>query len=330
MIFYRQSIGLISLAILSLFFILMPGEAKAACSTSSGSGSFGTVSSFTAAASAQTAESSTGFKCTGSVLSLISTNTITATITSATNSQGTQPRLHNAASGDYIPYIICQTASCASTYSVGSQITWSRTTFAGILGLFNASDGSLPIYIRTIPGTHVAAGTYTSTVIFNWTWSLCSVGALGVCVYENGSGTSTVSITMNVGADCILSAPPVNFGSAAFVQSFDPITQTLTIRCSKNAAYSVGINNGQNYSTHRRLRNGSSYISYEIFYPQGSTSRWGYQGAERRSSAEATTNASVYTGVTDQTYTYRAEILSGQPAVPSGTYTDMLTVDVQF
>jgi spore coat protein U-like protein len=326
----RKPMGAILAGVLAFFLACLPGRAEAACTTTSGTVSLGTVSSFTAAASAQTAQGATGFTCTGSTLSIASTNTITATIASATNSQGTQPRLNNAASNDYVPYNICKDSSCSATYSVGDTITWSSTTFVGIIGQFNASDGSLPIYVRTVPGTQVAAGTYTSTITFNWSWHLCSAGIGPVCVYDDGTATSTVTVSMIVSADCVLTAPSVNFGSAAFVGSFDPVAQTLVIRCSKDAAYTVGIDDGQNYATSRRLTDGSSYISYELYFPQGSTSRWGHIGAERRSSAEATTNAGTYTGTTDQTFTYRAEILTGQATPAPGTFTDTLTVDVQF
>ncbi|UNK79782.1 spore coat U domain-containing protein [Sphingopyxis granuli] len=312
-----------------LVLLCIPGRAEAACTTSSGTADLGTLGSF-AAATSQTAEATTGFVCTGGLLSLVSTNTITATVTSATNSQGTQARLHNAVSGDYIPYSICQDAACNQTYGVGSQIVWSETTFLGILGLFNSSDGSLPIYLRTGSGNHVAAGTYTSTISIQWDWHLCAVGLFGLCIYDDGTDTSTINVTMVVTADCVLSAPPVNFGSAAFAGSFDPVTQTLTVRCTKGENYSVGIDNGLHYAANRRLSDGTNFISYEIYYPQGSNDRWGFSAGERRSSNEATTGGGIYTGTSDQTYTFRAEILAGQITPPAATYSDTLTVDIQF
>ncbi|AIT81960.1 spore coat protein U (plasmid) [Novosphingobium pentaromativorans US6-1] len=325
---FARRLGLALLAV--LLHAAMPGEARADCSTTSGSASLGSASSFALAASAQTAAGSTGFSCTGSLLSIASTNTITATIASVTNSQGTQPRLHDAATGDYIGYDICKDSSCSAAYSVGHSITWSSSTFLGILGLFNATGGTLPIYIRTQVGSQVAAGTYTSTIAVDWTWHLCSAGVGTLCIYDDDAASSTIAVSMTVSPDCILSAPTANFGSAAFVGSFDPVTQAITIRCSKDAAYSVGIDDGQNFSGTRRLGSAGNYIAYEIYYPQGSTRRWGRIGTERRSSAEATTNAGIYTGTTDQTYSYRAEILTGQSTPPPGTYTDTLTVDVQF
>ena len=85
----------------------------AACTTSSGTGNFGSLSSFTVASTAQTITGTTGFKCTGSLLSILSTNTIDATIASTANPLGTTPRLYNAASGTYLPYSICRTTAAA-------------------------------------------------------------------------------------------------------------------------------------------------------------------------------------------------------------------------
>lgn len=315
-----------------LAWLALPGAAYASCTTSSGAVDLGTANSFAVASAAQGASGATGFKCTGSgVLGLLMTNTVTATIAGATNSLGTQFRLHDASTGDYIPYTLCQEATCSVTYPIGSQIIWTETSLLGLLGLFNASDGSLPLYIRTTPGTQVAAGTYTSTINLSWSWHICDIGLVGLCLTEDtGTAASTVSVSLIVTQDCAIAAPSLDFGSAAFVGSFDPVTQTISIRCSKDAAYTVGISDGNNYSTSRRLAAGGNTIAYEIYFPASSTSRWGSVGAERRSSAEATTNGGTYTGTTEQTFTYKGQILSGQLTPPAGSYTDTLIVDVQF
>ena len=313
--------------------VLFAAPASANCAAAAGSANLGTTGSFTAATTAQGATAGTGFTCSGSgVLTLITTNTVTATIQSGTNSNGTQPRLFNAASGDHIPFTICRDSSCGTTYPIGSQATWSSTTLLGLLNLFSGPGGSLPLYVRTVPGAQVAAGTYTSTITVAWTWNICSVGAVGLClVRDNSSGVSTIAVTMIVTNDCAINAPALDFGSAPLADSFDPVTQTITVRCSKDAAYTVGIDNGLNASgSTRRLSSGQGAIAYDLYFPAGSGARWGSVGAERRSSSQASTNAGTYTGSTSQTYTYRAQITAGQSTPPAGTYTDTLTVDVQF
>lgn len=320
-------------AALLLSLLVSVSPARADCTASAGSADLGTVSSFAAASTAQNTTASTGFTCSGSgTLTLATTNTVSATIQSATGSSGTQPRLHDAATGDYIPYVICRDSGCAQTHAIGSQITWSSTTLLGLLNLFTGPGGTLPLYIRTVPGTQVAAGTYASTITLFWEWDICSVGALTLCLTrDTGNATSTIDVVMIVDKDCAITAPSVDFGSAAFVSSFDPVTQSISVICSKDASYTVGIDDGLHPSGGiRRLSDGTDFIEYDIYYPASSNTRWGSIGSERRSSSEATSNAGVHTGTTAQGFTYRAEILSGQTTPPAGIYTDTLMIDIQF
>ncbi|WP_332460113.1 spore coat protein U domain-containing protein, partial [Pectobacterium atrosepticum] len=56
--------------------------------------------------------SGSGFRCTGSILSLASTNTITATIQSDSNPSGTTMRMRRGTSTDYVPYNLCMDSGC--------------------------------------------------------------------------------------------------------------------------------------------------------------------------------------------------------------------------
>lgn len=321
----------------ALVLLGIGNPAWAGCAATSGTASLGAASSFAVAGEPQGASANTGFSCSGSgILTLLATNRVTATVQGATNSNGSQLRLHDPSTGDHIPYILCRDSGCSQSYAVGSQVIWSSTTLLGLLNLFNGPGGTLPLYVRTTPGVHVAAGTYTSRVTLSWSWNICSVGgsALGVevCLLrDTGTDTSVVDISLVVSRDCAITAPAVNFGTAALVSSFDPVTQSLTIRCSKDAAYTVGISNGlQPLNGKRRMTNGTHFIAYDVFFPATSGARWGNSGVERRGSGQATTNAGLYTGVAGQTFTYRAEVEPGQVTPPGGTFTDTLVIDVAF
>jgi len=144
--------------------------AQAACTSSSGAGTFASNNSFTVGTTAELVTATSGFVCTGSVLSLLSTNTVTATIASTANASGTSARLYNGTSKQYLPYIICQDSACATPVNVGASTTWSSTTLLGLLGLFNASDGSLPLYLKTSTGANLQAGTYSDTLRVTLSW----------------------------------------------------------------------------------------------------------------------------------------------------------------
>lgn len=310
-----------------LAWLALPATAQAACTGTSGTVNLGTVSSFAAATTAQASSGTTSLACISGI-SVLATDTVKATISSVTNSSGSQPRL-GSATGDFLPYTMCADSACSTTYAIGGTRTWTGQTLINLLG---SSSVPLTFYIRTVTGTQLAAGTYTSTINVRWDWDICSgIGLLGVCLgRDTGTTTTTVNVSLVVTRDCQITAPPINFGTAAFVGSFSPVVQSVTIRCTKDAAYTVGIGDGANYSSGRRLANGGNFIAYEIYFPANSLSRWGSAGTERKSSADASTNAGIYTGTSDQTFAYKAQVLAGQSTPPAGTYSDTLVLDVQF
>ncbi|MBC2656139.1 spore coat U domain-containing protein [Pseudomonas sp. MSSRFD41] len=292
----------------------------AACTTSSSRGDFGSLSSFTVASTPQAITSTSGFKCTGSLLSILSTNTIEATITSTTHAQGSSPRLYNARGNAYLPYVICSDSSCGKIYNVGSTARWSKTTFLGILGLFNGPDGSLPLYLRTATRMNLPAGTYSDTILLGWRWYLCAAGALGVCIYDEGSATSSINVTLTVLKDCFIdSAPDVSFGSAALVSAFTAVNQSIGVRCTLNASYSLGLDNGNHFSAGwRRMLSGANAIEYNLYKP-GDSTVWTTLNTQR----------GVGSGVS-QSVPYRAIGNPAQGNVPAGSYSDTVRVILTY
>ncbi|WP_233978068.1 Csu type fimbrial protein [Pectobacterium versatile] len=312
---------------LRLAFLLMAlyyaPVSYAACTTPPSSTTLGPYASSVVGVNGtpQIVTSGSGFRCTGSLLSLASTNTIQITILDDSNPSGTAMRMRRGTSTDYVPYSLCIDSGCGTLYEIGSTYTWSRTTFLGILGLFNSADGSIPIYIRTSIGNNVSAGTYTDTVTIKWDYRLCSLGALGLCVYEEGTTTSTLNITMNITNDCqITSAPNVSFGIAAFPADFAAVNSSLGVRCTLLGAYTVKL-----VSTHpddanwRRMTatvgGAPSYLQYQL-YRTGNIA-W----------TETDDYSGTGTGIT-QSIPYTARINASQASKPEGAYKDTVTINV--
>ncbi|OZI67682.1 Csu type fimbrial protein [Bordetella genomosp. 4] len=305
---------------LAMVAALFSPAVLAACTVSNGIANLGTLSSFAVASTSTTTQSSTGFKCTGSLLSILSTNTIDATLNTNGNALGTTPRLYSAETGAYLPYSICKDPSCGTVYNLGATIQWSSTTFLGILGLFNATDGSLPLYLRPATGIQLPKGTYKDTITVNWVWHLCAAGLLGACVYDDGNGTSTISVTLEVLNDCFIdSAPNVSFGNAALISAFTPVTQNVQVRCTPQATYSVGFDMGNNSSGGwRRMVSGANALQYNLYIPDTSTV-W------------TTTSTVLGTGNgATQQIPYRAIINPAQSNVPAGTYTDTVRMILSY
>lgn len=318
----RFNAGLRALVALVLLLGGLP-SAYAACSSSPGAADFGSLSSFVAGSTAQQVMGATGFKCSGSLLSLLATNTVTATIATSANGVGTTAEMLGP-NNVRLPYQICQDAACATVVNVGNTTTWSSTTLLGLLGLFNASDGSLPLYLRTATGVNLPAGTYNDTLGINWSYHICFIGVLGLCVYTDGTDSTVVTVKMVVTNACnVDNAPNVNFGSAAFPAGFASVTSnTLSVRCTLNASYNINLTstvpvNGQFRQMSSTNNNVTSYLQYQLFKADASV--W----------TTATNTSMTGTGAA-QTVGYTATVNPAQANPPPGVYSDTVLVTVTY
>lgn len=314
-----------------VLLVLLASRAGMACSivSSAPTAAFGSLSSLNVGTVIQQAQPmpNAGLRCPGSVLTLLSGNFyINATLASANSG-----RLRNAA-GDTIGYQAYADNAGQVPLTLGTTFNYYNT---GLLALLNGSVEP-PMRFRTQPGTagNVSAGTYTDTLTVSWSWRICpGIGALGLCVgtIQTGTGTSVITLSLTVSPDCAINSPNLDFGSAPLIEGFDPVTQTISIRCTKGSNYTVGISDGMHASgSQRRLEAGGNYLLYEIYQGVSSQTRWGQSGSARRSSGQADLQPGNYDGLSWQGFTYRAEILPNQSTPPPATYTDTLVVDVAF
>ncbi|KAA8996951.1 spore coat U domain-containing protein [Affinibrenneria salicis] len=302
--------------------LLLCRTCLADCSVITSSSDLGTLSSFTVNNSAQTVETGSGFNCSGGLLTLLSSNTVTATFAGSLNPDGNTMRLYNAASGDYLPYNVCSDSACSTLYSVNSQYTWRSGSLLGLLGLFNSPDGSLPLYVRTTTGANLAAGVYTDTVTINWHYHICFIGVLGICAYTDGDTTSTVNLTLTVANDCTISAPDINFGTAALPAEFAAVSGNMNLSCTKAASWSINLTSSHpDDASWRRMSasvNGSTYyLQYQLY--NGNNVSW----------TENNDYAGTGSGLA-QSIPYTARINAGQSNQPAGEYSDSVTVTVTF
>lgn len=294
--------------------------------------SFGSYSSLNVGAQArQTSVANAGVRCFSPIVVLSSQSTVTAVITTT---HGAVTTLNKGA--DSIPYQIYADSGHTYPITLGSYVY--RGPLLSLIGidLIGSSRRPFPMYFVVPAGSYnLSAGTYTDTLTINWSWRICTVDAVGLCLLPStGSGSSTVTLNLTVTNDCIATIPDISFGTKPLVSAFTPVTQTINIMCTKGSTYQVGLSDGANASgTQRRLKSGTSnYINYEIYKGASGSSRWGKSGAERRLSGDAEVNAGAGSGSTSQKqgFTYRAVILPGQNAKPVGTYTDTVILDISF
>lgn len=298
----------------------------AGCTATVSAGNLGTQNSYDVSSTPLTTSVSSGLKCTGSLLNLGGTNTITAVIGATLHPDVNQPRLYSAATGQYLPYNLCKDSGCGAVYVQGSSIIWSSTTALDLLGLFTSPGGTLPIFIRPQMSSNLAAGTYTDTIPINWSWNICTVAIGGICVPDTGSITSgsAISLSLVVTNFCYIdSAPNVGFGTAALPSGLTTVvSNTISVRCTLNASYSVNLtssvaSSGQYRQMASTVNGTTSYIQYQLFKGDGTV--W-----------TAATNSNAMGAGTSQSFPYTASVNLSQNNQPAGGYSDTVTVTVAY
>lgn len=312
-------------------------SSQAACGLPASTASFGSVSSFVVNTTASASSANVNVNCgAGSVLSLLSSNNITLRLASASNVAGTRGTLKRAGDTgtDNIPVQLCSAATCASEMTIGAAaVTYSSASLVNLIGLLGGLNFTIPLYLRTVPGQVVAAGTYTVTLNVAVTYRICTgIGLGGLCLAgsdQNGSGVVPITITMVISNDCTtITAPNVSFGSAPLVSSFSTVSQSISVICTKGSSYTVGLSNGSHaVGSVRNMASGNNLLSYDIYKGTTTTNRWGPTGTERQSSVNAT---SVSADGLTRTYNYTAKVLTTQNTPAAGNYTDNVVVDLSF
>lgn len=305
-------------------------QAWSACSVgATAPASFGTINSTLVRTTVQPASTTNaGLSCTGSLLSLLTSNDhFYATITS-TSAGMVGP------TGDVIPYTIYANNTTNFPISRGTRFDFAPNGIIDALGLLNGtSPKSVPLYLRTVVGANVAAGVYTETLSIFWDWNYCSgIGIGSICLGRDiGNGTQTLTVTLTVSNDCQITTPNISFASAPVVAGFATVNQSINIACTKGSNYTVGLDDGQNVSGGRRRMKSTAnnYLAYDIFKSAG-TVRWGSVGAARRASSDANVNPGAGTGTGSQVFNYNAKVYTDQATPPAATYTDSVILDVQF
>lgn len=260
--------------------------------------------------------------CTGALLSLSTANYARA---SATSASGFTLR---SASGEGIRYRLSADPNGIHSFNSGASVDYFNAGVFSLLGISNQSDFVGKVYTSLSEMPSVAAGTYTDTVTMNWSWKVCSgIGLGGLCLgYTQGSGTTTLRITLVVTNDCRISAPPVYFGSAPLASQFQPVTQTVAVDCTKGARFSIAFSEGGN-GTARPWRAMSDGAGHKLFY-----NIYRADGITIWDPTNPLLDPRAGTGSTTPTLlqTYIARIDPAQTAPPPGSYQDTLIMIVSF
>lgn len=150
-----------------------------------------------------------------------------------------------------------------------------------------------------------------------------SVAALGAGNMAFAT-TDSFSVSAEVIENCTVSAADLAFGN------YDPIVANatsgagdiadsadLTVTCTDGSAVSIALDDGDNFSSGRRMAKGTDFLSYELYQEVGHTNVFG-SGAQ---AVAHNGNGSA------QTVTVYGNLPGGQN-VPVGSYADTIDVTI--
>ncbi|MNH03434.1 Spore Coat Protein U domain protein [compost metagenome] len=236
--------------------------------------------------------------------------------------------------GDVIAYTLYANNTTNFAINRSQPYDFARNGIIDALGLLNGTTPkAVPIYLKSLTGSNVAAGLYQETLSVYWNISYCwGIGVGSICLgRQNLTGTTSLTVSLTVTNDCQITSPNISFGSAPVVGGFSTVNSNVNVSCTKGSNYTVGLDDGQNVSAGRRRMKSAAnnYLAYDIFKSAGSV-RWGSVTSARRASSDADINPGAGTGTGSQVFNYNAKVYTDQTTPPAGTYLDNVILDVQF
>ena len=155
--------------------------------------------------------------------------------------------------------------------------------------------------------------------------------AAGLIAATTGALASTIStsfqVQANVNAQCSISAVNLTFPTVDPLSSQTDGATTVTVKCTKNSAYTVGLNAGTTTGStiaQRLMANGADLMDYNLYTDIGRTSVWGNSAGSWVSG----TGAGMGTAQVLNVY---GRVAAGQTNLAVGTFTEpTVTVTVTY
>jgi spore coat protein U-like protein len=149
---------------------------------------------------------------------------------------------------------------------------------------------------------------------------LLSAGAASAA----GTTTGNLNLQAIVPSSCSATTSSLDFGNIdPGVGTVLPVLANINVTCALGTSFSVGLGDGANYSSGRRLSSGGGFLSYELYKDLLATSRFGDAVASERLTGQ------IGLGVSANVVPVYGVIAGGQN-VSSGTYTDTVLVTVYY
>ncbi|MES2282994.1 MAG: spore coat U domain-containing protein [Pseudomonadota bacterium] len=152
--------------------------------------------------------------------------------------------------------------------------------------------------------------------------SAACLAAFGAASAATDTANMTVKITVTATCDIHTVAPTdVDFGSVASTATNVAATGgVLTVKCTTGTPYTIGLDNGLNFTTTRQMKNGTTnFVGYGLFRDAAFSNAW---GSTVPLSAAGTGNGA------NQNFTVYGRVPSAASA--AGAYTDTVIATVTY
>lgn len=145
-----------------------------------------------------------------------------------------------------------------------------------------------------------------------------------------GAATATTSfpVSASVANNCLVSATNLTFAAYDGTATVDA-TSTVSVRCTKNTAYNVKLDDGNGNSfAPRKLLNGADALEYNLFSDSGRTLVWG-ETVGVNTVADIGKGMAAISANPHTVYGRVLNSLANQDA-PVGSYADTINVTVEY
>ena len=141
--------------------------------------------------------------------------------------------------------------------------------------------------------------------------------------------TATFQVTANVNAQCNVTTGDLAFGAVDPLGGNVDQTTTVSVKCTKNSPYTVGLNAGTTTGAtiaQRLMANGSDTMDYNLYTNAARTTIWG------NTAVAPTWVSGTGAGMgTPQVLTVYGRVPTGQTNLAVGSYTEpTITVTVTY
>lgn len=136
--------------------------------------------------------------------------------------------------------------------------------------------------------------------------------------------SNSMDARVRVDTSCRMTVEPMRFGNANIFSGAIDTTALIHLRCGPAVAYTVAMDNGQNFNGERRMASGTGgffgYVRYEIYRNAARSQVWG--------SAAGNTVSGITPANGDVTLTAYGRVPGG--IIIPRAYSDVVTVTVNF